>query len=156
MLAFPTLASVPPLRLAHEFEATDGQGLSGFFFRSAGMNSAAIETDGLFMLIFWFSVFFFVLLMALMIYWCFFKYRRHPGVPIERSPSHNGPLEIFWTVVPSSALLVIFFLGLWTYTTRQVGSGDAIQLNLKGWKWGWAVTYPNGAESQWTMTLKPV
>jgi heme/copper-type cytochrome/quinol oxidase subunit 2 len=154
MFSLPTLATVPPLRLAHEHDATAAK-VSGLFFRSAGMNDAAIETDGLFMLIFWFSVFFFVLLMGLMVYWGFFKYRRRPGVPIERSPSHNGPLEIFWTVVPSSALLVIFFLGLWTYTTRQIGSGDALELNLKGWKWGWAITYPNGAESQWALTLDP-
>jgi cytoskeletal protein RodZ len=76
MFSLPTLATVPPLRLAHEHEATGGEGLSGLFFRSAGMNNAAIETDGLFMLIFWFSVFFFVLLMILMVWWGFFKYRR--------------------------------------------------------------------------------
>lgn len=155
MQSLLTLATVPPLKLAHEHSANAGKGLVGWFFRSAGMNDAAIETDGLFMLIFWFSVFFFVLLMGLMTYWCFFKYRRRPGVPIERSASHNGPLEIFWTVVPSSALLVIFFLGLWTYTTRQIGAGDALELNLKGWKWGWGITYPNGAESQWNLTLDP-
>ena len=150
-----TLATVPPLKLAHEHPANAGEGLSGFFFRSAGMSDAAIETDGLFMLIFWFSMFFFVLLMVLMVYWSFFKYRRKPGVPIERSPAHNGPLEVFWTVVPSSALLVIFFLGLWTYTTRQIGTSDALNLNLKGWKWGWGITYPNGAESQWSLVLDP-
>lgn len=148
-----TLATVPPLKLAHEHPATDGEGIAGYFFRSAGMNGAAIETDALFMLIFWFSVFFFVLLMTLTFYWCFFKYRRRPGVPIERSPAHNGPLEIFWTVVPSSGMLVIFFLGLWTYTTRQIGAGDALELDLKALKWNWAMTYPNGAESQWTLTL---
>lgn len=155
MQSLLTLATVPPLKLAYEHPANAGEGLSGFFFRSAGMNDAAIETDGLFMLIFWFSVFFFVLLMGLMTYWCFFKYRRKPGVPIERSPAHNGVLEVIWTVVPSSALLVIFFLGLWTYTTRQIGTSDALELNVKGWKWGWGVTYPNGAESQWNLTLDP-
>jgi cytochrome c oxidase subunit 2 len=48
-------------------------------------------------------MFFFVLLMALMVYWGFFKYRRRPGVPAPRSPSHNTPLELIWTIVPSSA-----------------------------------------------------
>ncbi|MBZ0172245.1 MAG: hypothetical protein K8E66_07695, partial [Phycisphaerales bacterium] len=139
-----TLATVPPLRLAHESVAGMGDGLDGLIFRGRAMGGAAADTDALFMLIFWFSTFFFVVLMFLMVYWGFFKYRRRPGVPAPRSPRHHGPLEIFWTVVPSSALLVIFLLGLWAYTDRQVAYSDAINLNVKAWKWGWGVTYPNG------------
>jgi cytochrome c oxidase subunit 2 len=155
MQSLLTLATVPPLKLAHEHPAMDGEGLAGYFFRSAGVNDVAIETDGLFMLIFWFSVFFFVLLMGLAFYWSFFKYRRRPGVPIQRSPAHNGPLEIFWTVVPASGMLVIFFLGLWTYTSRQLVAGDSLQIDVKAMKWDWALTYPNGAESQWMILLDP-
>lgn len=150
-----TLATVPPIRLAREHPSLRGEGIAGYIFGSEGMNDAAIDTDALFMLIFWFSVFFFVLLMGLMIYWCFFKYRRRPGVPIQRSPSHNGPLEFFWTIVPSSGMIVIFFLGLWTFTTRQIGAGDALELDVKGLKWDWIIKYPNGAESQWVLPLSP-
>lgn len=153
MLSSATLASIPPLRLAHEHPFGAAQGLEGLIFRSRPMSPTAANVDGLFIMIFWFSMFFFVLLMALMIYWCFFKYRRRPGVPAPRSPSHNGPLEVFWTVVPSSGLLVIFLFGLWTYVDAQVAPSNALSLNLKAWKWGWAVTYPNGAESQWSVTL---
>lgn len=155
MLSAFTLATVPPLKLAHESAAGAGEGLDGLIFRGRAMGGAAADTDALFMLIFWFSTFFFVLLMFLMVYWCFFKYRRRPGVPAPRSPSHNGPLEIFWTVVPSSGLLVIFLLGLWTYTDRQVAYAESINLSVKAWKWGWGVTYPNGAESQWNLQLDP-
>jgi cytochrome c oxidase subunit 2 len=155
MIPVPTLASVPPLNLSHLSAGGEMGGLEGLIFRGRPMDDTAVETDALFMLILWFSVFFFVLLMALMIYWGFFKYRRRPGVPAPRSPSHNGPLEVFWTVVPSSALLVIFLLGLWTYTDRQIASANAIPLSVKAWKWGWGVTYPNGAESQWTLRLDP-
>jgi cytochrome c oxidase subunit 2 len=155
MLSALTLATVPPLNLSHESAGGAIDGLEGLIFRGRPMGAAAAETDSLFMLILWFSTFFFVLLMGLMIYWGFFKYRRRPGVPAPRSVSHNGPLEIFWTVVPSSALLVIFLFGLWTYTDRQIASGNAINLTVKAWKWGWGVTYPNGAESQWALRLDP-
>lgn len=150
-----TLATIPPLKLSHEMPNGHGKGLNGLFFRNEPMTDGVLHTDALFMLIFWFSMFFFFILMGLMVYWCFFKYRRRPGVPIMRSPSHNGPLELFWTIVPSSGLLVIFFLGLWTYTSRQIASGDAITLNLTAWKWGWGIDYPNGAQSQWQIELEP-
>lgn len=151
----PTLSTIPPLKLSHETPYAKGEGLSGLFFRNAPITEGVVKTDALFMLIFWFSMFFFFLLMGLMVYWCFFKYRRRPGVPIPRSPSHNGPLELFWTIVPSSALLVIFFLGLWTYTDRQIAKAGSIRLDLTAWKWGWGINYPNGAQSQWLIELDP-
>ena len=155
MFSSLTLATVPPLKLAHTQEGGAAHGLEALFFRGKAMGDAGLNTDGLFMLIFWFSAFFFVLLMFLMVYWGFFKYRRRPGVPAPISPSHHSLLEIVWTVVPSSALLVIFLLGLWTYTDRQVAYADALNLNVKAWKWAWGVTYPNGAESQWKLPLDP-
>lgn len=149
-----SLATVPPLRLSHTDEVQNVTG--GFweriFFRSGGLTDTAAATDGLFMLIFWFGVFWFVLLSILWIYWAI-KYRRRPGVPAEPSPSHNTLLEIVWTIVPSSALIVLFLLGFWTYMERQVFPGDAIELRVSGWKWGWAITYPDGEESQWTVPL---
>ena len=124
----------------------DATGLQEMFFRTNGQNDAAIWTDGLFMLTFWFSMFFFFLLMGLMVYWCII-YRRRPGVPQPVSPAHNTPLEVFWTVVPSSALLVIFFLGFWGYMDKVVPAGGAIELDVTGFKWDWSVSYPDGTES---------
>ncbi|GAB4386855.1 MAG: cytochrome c oxidase subunit II [Phycisphaerales bacterium] len=121
-------------------------------FRTSGQNAQAVMTDGLFMLIVWFSVFFFILLMGLMIYWVI-RYRRRPGVPVFVSASHNEPLEIFWTVVPSSALLVIFLAGFQGYMAKVVAPADAIQLNVSGFKWDWNITYPNGEQSQYTLPL---
>ncbi|MEL6330176.1 MAG: c-type cytochrome [Planctomycetota bacterium] len=119
------------------------------FFGSQGFDSAAQASDGLYMLIFWFSTFFFVLLMVLMVYWVI-KYRRRPGVPAPVSPSHNTLLEVFWTIVPSSSLLVMFFLGFWTYMERQVASSDALQLEVQGYTWGWTITYPDGTQPTWS------
>jgi cytochrome c oxidase subunit 2 len=98
------------------------------------------------MMIFWFSVFFFVLLMTLMVYWTI-KYRRRPGVPAPVSPHHNTPLEILWTVVPSSALLVIFLLGFWGYMSKVVPPTGAIELRVSANMWNWVITYPGGEQS---------
>lgn len=126
--------------------AADQGWLHKLIFRSVPGSDAAAWSDALFMMIFWFSVFFFVLLMGLMVYWTI-KYRRRPGVPAPVSPHHNTPLEIIWTVVPSSALLVIFLLGFQGYMDKMVAPTGALELQVSAWKWGWAITYPNGAQS---------
>jgi cytochrome c oxidase subunit 2 len=92
--------------------------------------------------------------MGLMVYWTI-KYRRRPGIPAPVSPSHNTPLEIFWTVVPSSALLVIFLLGFWGYMSKVTPAADAMELRIRGWKWGWAATYPNGQETTLSTEIDP-
>lgn len=146
--AAPLADAVPPVRVLN----SDAAGLQDLFFRGAGQTDAAIWTDGLFMLVFWFSMFFFFLLMGLMVYWCII-YRRRPGVPQPVSPAHNTPLEIFWTVVPSSALLVIFFLGFWGYMDKIVPAGNAMQLDVTGLKWDWVVTYPDGTQTGQSVNL---
>ncbi|MFG0306484.1 MAG: c-type cytochrome [Phycisphaerales bacterium JB040] len=125
------------------------------FFGDPSMTDTATHTDGLFIMLWWFGVFWFVLLMGLMVYWVI-KYRRRPGVPAPVSPSHNTPLEIIWTVVPSSSLLVIFLLGFWGYMDKITPAGDSVQLEINAYKWGWALKYPNGAESTWTTALSNV
>ena len=126
--------------------------LQKFIFNSRPGSDSALASDALFMLIFWFSTFFFVLLMGLMVYWTV-KYRRRPGVPAPASPHHNTPLEILWTVVPSSALLVIFLLGFWGYMAKMVPAAGALELKVDGFKWGWNVTYPSGVTSAETMPI---
>lgn len=109
-------------------------------------SESAAWSDGLFMMITWFSVLFFVLLMGLMFYFMV-KYRRREGVPTEPSPHHNTLLEVFWTVVPSSSLLVMFVLGFQGYTMAFVSPDDAMELRIEGNMWNWIATYPNGATS---------
>ena len=150
-----TLAEVPPLNLVHQAGNVTGGFWEDIFFRGGATTGTPQATDALFMLIFWFGVFWFVLLSILWLYWVW-KYRRRPGnMAAQPSPSHSTLLEVTWTVVPSSALVVIFLLGFWTYIDKQVGHSDAIELRVSGWKWGWQVTYPDGAQSQWQLPLDP-
>ncbi|MBL4590837.1 MAG: c-type cytochrome [Phycisphaerales bacterium] len=120
--------------------------LQKFIFGGYSASRPGAQSDALFMMILWFSIFFFVLLMGLMIFFVI-KYRRRPGVPAIPSPNHNTLLEIFWTVVPSSSMLVFFVLGFQSCTEKMVVPDNAMELNITAVKWSWDVTYPNGAKS---------
>lgn len=121
-------------------------------FGNHAASEAAAWSDGLFMMIFWFSVICFVILMALMVFFVI-KYRRKPGVAAQPSPHHNLNLEILWTVVPSASMLVMFVLGFRGYAMKMVSPDSAMELKVDAWKWAWKVTYPNGASSPETKFL---
>ncbi|MGV6815473.1 MAG: cytochrome c oxidase subunit II [Phycisphaerales bacterium] len=118
-------------------------------------SQSAAWSDGLFLMITWFSIFFFVVLMALMVYFVI-KYRRRPGVPAEPSPHHNLYIEILWTVVPSASLLVMFVLGFNGYVLKTRVPDNAMELRIQGSKWAWLATYPNGATSPESQPLSKV
>ncbi len=115
-----------------------------FFGDSNGGYELGAKTDHLFMFIWWFGVFWFVLLMGLMVWWCF-RYRRRRGEPTPRSPHHNTKLEIAWTVLPSLTLIYLFFAGLDPYLGKLVAPQDAEVISITGFKWSWRATYSNGA-----------
>lgn len=102
--------------------------------------------DRLFMFVFWTSVVFFVLLMGAMFYFVF-KYRRRPGVPQMRSPSHNTPLEITWTVLPMFLLVVMFVWGFKGYIYMLVQPAGSEQIVVAAQQWNWEFAYDNGARS---------
>jgi cytochrome c oxidase subunit 2 len=125
------------------------------FFRhgaDSDVGAGLAGSDALYMFIWWVSVFFFVLLMGLMGYFCW-VYRKRPGVAAPRSASHNTLLEITWSVVPTLILVVIFFWGFDGYLRAQMPEGDAEQIDLEGYKWNWVMTYDNGAQSVETVPM---
>jgi len=120
--------------------------LQDLIFGGTGASESAAWSDGLFMAITWFSIISFIIVMGAMFYFVV-KYRRRPGVPVERSPHHHTLLEIVWTVVPSASLLVFFVLGFQGYAQKVVLPDSAMELRIDAWKWAWQATYPNGATS---------
>lgn len=129
------------------------KGLEDLLFRpGSAADSHSVATDKLFMLIFWISTFFFVLLMVLMVAFVV-KYRRRPGRIAPPSASHNTVLELAWTIIPLAILAVMFFKGFWGYMDRVVAPGTAIEMNVVAQKWSWTVTYPNGETSPETTKL---
>jgi len=134
-------------------------GINDFFIRlffrenaSSQVGSGLAGSDGLYLFIWWVSVFFFVLLMGLMFWFCW-KSRRRPGAPAERSSSHNTALEVTWSVVPTLILVVIFFWGFNGYLRSQMPAGHAELIDLDAYKWGWGMTYDNGGQSVETVPM---
>jgi cytochrome c oxidase subunit 2 len=89
------------------------------------------------------SVFFTVLITALMVYFII-RYRRGKVKGPERSATHSLPLEVAWTLIPSALVIVMFFSGFQGYMKMNLDSQNAYEIMVEGQKWSWAFTYPNG------------
>lgn len=137
-----TAAGALPRLLAEEPMTWWGR----MWFRAKASTFAG-ETDAVYYFIFWVSAVFFVVLMWLMVYWGI-KYRRKPGVPIEVSPSHNTPLEVVWTVIPTILLFAMFFLGFKGYIDKVIIPADAEVIQVSAKKWNWSFEYANGAKTR--------
>jgi len=58
---------------------------------------------------------------------------------------HNLKLEIFWTVIPTILVFIVFYWGFNTFLKMHVAPKDAIEIKATGQKWFWTFDYPNGA-----------
>jgi cytochrome c oxidase subunit 2 len=108
------------------------------------VSTVAGGVDSLFNFILWLSVFFFVLIVAGMVYFII-RYRRRAGhTEAEPSPTHHTALELTWTGIPLVLVVVIFFLGFQGYLDMTTPPSNAYEIQVTGQKWNWAFTYPNG------------
>ena len=105
--------------------------------------SYASDNDNVMLFVIWIAVFFFLLLMGLMVYWAV-KYRRRPGVPQQRSPSHSTALELLWSGVPLILCVVMFWWGFKIYMHMHVTPAKAEVINVTAKKWAWSWEYGNG------------
>ncbi len=126
-----------------------------WFHGNTNSSNFAAGSDGVFFYIFWVSAFFFALLMVLMAYFVV-VYRRRPGVAPERSVSHNTPLELVWSIVPSILMAVMFIWGLKEYLPMRVPPADAETITVQAQQWNWQWTYDTGAQSLMQETISDV
>lgn len=119
---------------------------AGGLFFAPSKSTFAPMVDSLFDIIYWISAFFFVLIVAVMVYFVM-KYYRRPGHAPEASPSHNNALEITWSVAPSFLLVLIFVMGFTGYMDLRTPPDEAYEIHVQAKKWSWLFVYPNGAES---------
>ncbi len=120
---------------------------SSSFWMPEQASSYAPHVDFVYMSIFWISTFFFVGIIATMIYFVF-KYRRK-GKEINPlpSPDHNTGLEIFWSAVPSLLMLWMFYEGAQGYFNMRAPGEVAEEIQVKAQKFTWEFTYPDGDKS---------
>ncbi len=118
-----------------------------WFHNQTDSSTFARGVDNVFFYIFWVSTAFFVILMVLMAYFAV-KYRRRPGVAPEYSASHNTPLEITWSVVPTILMAVMFVWGTYEYLPLKIAPADSEVIHVTARQWGWEWVYDNGAQSR--------
>ena len=115
----------------------------GLWFRDQA-STFAEQSDSLWWMITWISVIFFVPMMAAMV-WFMWTYRHKPAETFDpKSPSHNLPLELTWTVVPTLLIIVIFGFGFTGFLDMRTPPADAYEVRVIAQKWAWTFVYPNG------------
>lgn len=135
---FPTLASL-----------TDGFWHKLWMGKNAATASGE-HVDWMYMWLFWFCVAWFVVLMGIMFFFVV-RYRRTKVGPVAKaSSSHNTPIELVWTVVPSLFLVFMFFKGFWGYIDNFVAPSNATEIRVEAAQWSWRFIYPTGAETRTT------
>ena len=129
----------------------------GLWFRPAA-STFAESSDSLWWLITWISVAFFVPIAGVM-GWFMWTYRHRPAETFDpRSPSHNLPLELTWTVIPTLLIIVIFGFGFTGYLDMRTPPADAYEVRVIAQKWAWTFLHPNGLISSklYVPTDRPV
>jgi cytochrome c oxidase subunit 2 len=111
----------------------------------------APQIDWIYNLIYYVSVFFTVIITGLMLYWVQ-KYKRKKGDKRIETP-HFPRLEIAWTVIPIFFVVFLFHIGFKAYLGQALAGQDALEIRVRGQKWFWTFTYPNGREENSNLYL---
>ncbi len=96
--------------------------------------------DSAFLIITGISVFFLVVLTALMIYFVI-KYNRKNGKPAQQIKD-NMALEITWIAIPMIIVLYMFYIGWKGFIPMRVVPEDAIEITAEGSMWKFKFEYP--------------
>lgn len=107
-------------------------------------STTAASSDWVFAFIYWVSVFFFILIVALMVAFVIRYRRRYPGQPARGGLTHHTGLELTWTIIPLILVVVMFYFGFRGYMDMAYPPGDSLDIYVNAKKWSWSFTYPNG------------
>lgn len=114
----------------------------GFWFPKQASSFAA-DADWVYMMIMWICVLFFVPMVFCMVYFPW-KYLKPKGAKAESNVSHNTPLELAWSILPSFLLVWMFLQGTWSFLDIRTPPEGAYDIGVQAFKWGWTFDYGNG------------
>lgn len=113
------------------------------FWLPTPASTTAPEVDSVFRLVYGIALFFFALVTVLLVLFVV-RYRWRRGRELPEGTSHNTPLEILWTVVPTILVVIIFWRGFKTFLDMATPPQNAYEVLVGSQKWKWTFTYPNG------------
>lgn len=117
----------------------------GGFWMPPQRSTVAPVVDLAFSFIFWVSTFFFVLIVALMLFFVI-RYRRREGVGPQPSPHHSTKLELVWSVIPLGLVIVMFYLGFTGFIEMRNAPSHSYDVRVEAQKWKWRFIYPSGLD----------
>lgn len=127
---------------AQPFFATTPPALDGSFWMPPQASNFAADTDFVFYFILITSaVFFFII--TLLIIWFPLRYRMKTKGPAADQHSHSTSLELFWSIIPSILVVIIFYLGFTTFMDKTTPPANAEEIHVRGFQFGWEFTYVN-------------
>jgi len=115
--------------------------LSGFNSMAA---TFANDIDQAFWINFWISVVLGLSVIVPMFYFAW-KYREDKVKDEDiENVTHNTPLEIAWTLIPTLLMMVLFYYGYTSMKTLRTMPADSesIVIKVEGSKWKWKYEYP--------------
>jgi cytochrome c oxidase subunit 2 len=115
----------------------------GTFWMPVAASELANDVDATFNFIMWINYVFTALIAVLMVVFVV-KYRRRPGNVADQSITHNTPIEIVWSVLPTILVAVIFWQGYVTFLDLRTSPKDPLRIRVKAYTWGWNFVYPDG------------
>ena len=88
---------------------------------------------------------FFSLLIAVLIFYFFVRYRRrHDGPQVGARIHGSMPLEIIWSAIPFAITMVMFVWGAMVYYEKSQVPKDAEEYLATGKQWMWKFQHPEG------------
>jgi len=107
-----------------------------------------VQVDALFLFITLVSLFFFLLVEGLLIYFAI-KYRRKKGAEPAATPDIRGNLllESIWIVIPSLVVAAFFYYGYRVFRDIRTPSSGATDIHAVGRQWLFEFRYPDGRSS---------
>ena len=108
------------------------------FFMPQSASETAPSTDGVLAYINIVTVFFTVLILALMIFFAIYYRSRSPDqADPEGVATHSTTLELTWTIIPTCIVLVMFALGFRDFLHQAVPPPNAMRINVHARMWSW-------------------
>jgi cytochrome c oxidase subunit II len=117
--------------------------LVGSFWMPPQGSTFSRSVDAIFYFIFWVSVFFYVLIGALVVFFVI-HYRRRQGAGPGSQISGNLALELTWTGIPVVLVLIMFIWGVKGMINLTTPPLRAYEIQVSAQRWQWSFTYPNG------------
>jgi cytochrome c oxidase subunit 2 len=106
------------------------------------------EVDALFLFITVVSLFFFLLVEGLLIYFAI-RYRRRKGTESSETPDIRGNmlLETIWIVIPTIVVASFFYYGYRVFRDIRTPTPGATDIHVVGKQWLFEFRYPDGSSS---------